>query len=193
MKKRERILDVGARLFATKGFRNTNVAEIARETEVAEGTIFYHFKTKEDLFLEIMKDFRRAVTEELEGLDVSHSSAVGLSRMELIISSYLSLASSMEDRFLLLHRHDAYELSEQNPLFRAELEGIYTCFIDLLDRAVAQGQRDGSITTDIPARRLAMIVFALVDSVARLNTYKLYDAGSLYGDLLKSVVRLLRR
>jgi AcrR family transcriptional regulator len=192
-RKSERILDVGARLFATKGFRNTNAAEIARETDVAEGTIFYHFKSKEELFLEIMKDFRRVVTERLDGLDVSHDSAGGLRRMELTISFYLSMASSMEDRFLLLHRHDAYELSEQNPLFRAELERIYACFIDLFDRAVAEGQKDGSITTDIPARRLAMIVFALVDSVVRLNTYKLYDAGSLYGDLLKSVGRLLRK
>ena len=193
MKKRERILSVAARLFATKGFRNTNVAEIAKETEAAEGTIFYHFNTKEELFLEIMRDFRRIVTEEFRGLESSKDLGDGLRRTEHIISSYLSLASSMEERFLLLHRHDAYELSELNPLFRAELESIYAYFIDLFDKAVAQGQKDGSITSEIPARRLAMIVFALVDSVARLNTYKLYDAGSLYSDLLKSVARLLKR
>jgi AcrR family transcriptional regulator len=193
LKKREKILGVAAKLFAVKGFKNTNIAEIARITEAAEGTIFYHFKTKEELFLAILKEFRCLVTDEFSRYENSEDFGNGLKKTEHLVSFYLSLSASMEERFLLLHRHDAYELSEMNLLFKSEMEAIYTCFVDVFEKAIIKGQEDGSITTEIAARKLAMILFALVDSVARLNTYRVYDAGSLYSELLRSCSRILRK
>ena len=50
-KKRTRltILETAKRLFLERGFDNVSVAEIAREAEVSEATVFNYFPTKEDL------------------------------------------------------------------------------------------------------------------------------------------------
>jgi AcrR family transcriptional regulator len=49
IEKREQILGSALELFAEQGFRGTSTAEIAKHAGVATGTLFHHFKTKEDL------------------------------------------------------------------------------------------------------------------------------------------------
>jgi hypothetical protein len=92
---------------------------------------------------------------------------------------------------MLLHHRFPYELAAVNPTCREHLEAIYTCFIELFERAIRMGQEDGSIVKT-SARKTAMIIFAMVDGVVRFNTYQLYEAGSLYGELRKSCRRMLQ-
>ena len=112
--------------------------------------------------------------------------------MEDTISFYLDLAGSMEDRFLLLHRHDAYEMARENPDFREHLEAIYTCFADLFEGAIRLGQKDGSID-EMPARKNALIILSMVDGLVRFNTYKLYHGGALYEEMIASCRRMLKK
>lgn len=47
--RRNEILDVAERLFATKGFDGTSTNDILEEIGIARGTLYYHFKSKEDI------------------------------------------------------------------------------------------------------------------------------------------------
>jgi hypothetical protein len=112
--------------------------------------------------------------------------------IEKAVAFYLDLAGTMEDRFLLFHRHDAYELAEANPVCRGYLDTIYTCLLNIFERAVLRGQKDGSIR-DMPAKKASLIVLSMVDGLVRLNTYNLYHADALYGELIDSVRRMLQK
>jgi len=190
MSKKDAIIHAATILFSKRGFENTRMSEISRMTGAAEGTIFYHFKTKEELFLAILEEFRMNIVAEFEGLLGKRDSYSGLEMMNETVRFYLNLASVMEDRFLLLHRHDAYELARINAVAREVLESIYNCLVDIFEKAIVLGQADGSIAP-MPARKTAMIVFLMVDGLVRFNTYQLYDAGALYDDLLSSIRRIL--
>lgn len=159
-------------------------------TGAAEGTIFYHFRSKEALFLAILETFRKDITKEFEGVVEKWRFSSGLEMIDETVRFYFNLASMMEDRFLLLHRHDAYELSRINPVAREVLESIYNCLVDIFEKAITSGQADGSMAA-VPARKTAMIIFLMVDGLVRFNTYQLYDAGPLYDDLLSSIHRVL--
>ena len=52
MSKRNAILAAATRLFSHNGFQGTAMAELSTVTGAATGTIFHHFKNKEDLFLQ---------------------------------------------------------------------------------------------------------------------------------------------
>ena len=47
--RKNEILDVAERLFGTKGFDNTSTNDILNEIGIARGTLYYHFKSKEDI------------------------------------------------------------------------------------------------------------------------------------------------
>jgi AcrR family transcriptional regulator len=53
---RDRILDAAELLFAEQGFDRTSTARIATAASVPHGLIFYHFKTKMDLLLAVVRD-----------------------------------------------------------------------------------------------------------------------------------------
>jgi len=188
--KKEAILNAATKLFSTKGFKETHMSEISKMTGAAEGTIVYHFKNKENLFLTILTEFQENIVAEFARYNKEKKFKNGLAMVEDIISFYLQLADSMEDRFLLLHRHEAYVLAHVSTAFRPHLETIYTCFVDIFERAIRLGKKDGSIKA-VPARKMAMIIFGMVDSVLRFNAYGLYNAGTLFNELILACRRIL--
>jgi AcrR family transcriptional regulator len=53
MTKKKQIMSVATKLLSLKGYKDTSMAELAKITGVAQGTIFYHYNSKEELFLAI--------------------------------------------------------------------------------------------------------------------------------------------
>ena len=111
--------------------------------------------------------------------------------VEESISFYLYMAKSREDLFAILHQRYPYELAESNPECRDILEAIYNCFVDIFESAITGGQDDGSIDPDLTARKSALIVFSMVDSMVRFRMNNLYDVGALYKELIDSCRRML--
>jgi len=67
--KQQKIVEAAIKLFAEKGYANTSTSEIAQIAEVAEGTIFRHYGTKNNLLLSVIlpffKDLIPKLAEEL--------------------------------------------------------------------------------------------------------------------------------
>ncbi len=71
----QRILDSAAELILRWGYDKTTVDDISQKAGVAKGTIYLHWKTREDLFeallwrksMDLSHDFRRRVAEDPDG------------------------------------------------------------------------------------------------------------------------------
>jgi AcrR family transcriptional regulator len=192
MSKKDDILQTATRLISEKGYRNTSIAELAKLTGVAEGTIFYHFKTKEELFLAILENLRHTVIGAFTDFFAEKSFDNGLEMIEGSIFYYLYLVGTREELFLIMHRYDAYDMALENPVFRNEFSAIYNFILDTFQTALVRGQKDGSVA-DLPAGKTAFIVFAMVDGIARLKTFNLYDPSALYEQLVINCRRMLQK
>src|SRR6266581_5909166 len=64
---RQLIADTAWRLFADRGFDRVTVAEVAREAQVAEATVFNYFQTKEDLFYFRLEAFGARMLDAIRG------------------------------------------------------------------------------------------------------------------------------
>ena len=60
---RERILKTAARLFAERGYEATSIRTLAAKARVNQAAINYHFKTKDGLYREVLRDAIHALTE----------------------------------------------------------------------------------------------------------------------------------
>lgn len=69
LSKREHLVETAMRLFGRDGFRATGVDRILDEAGVAKMTLYNHFKSKDDLILEVLSrrgdGFRRWLAEEV--------------------------------------------------------------------------------------------------------------------------------
>ncbi len=64
-----RVLAAAYMLFSTKGFAATGTADIAREADVSEGSIFYHFGSKAKLLAELGRRHGELMIGYMEGND----------------------------------------------------------------------------------------------------------------------------
>lgn len=64
--KRARIVDVAIRHFAEQGYHAARVEDIAAELNIAKGSVFQHFKSKDGLFLEAYKKAVRSFPKYTE-------------------------------------------------------------------------------------------------------------------------------
>lgn len=62
---KERLMETGLRSLEQRGYRSSSVEDIARETGIAKGTFYNFFRSKEDLYLQIMLSIRDGRRREL--------------------------------------------------------------------------------------------------------------------------------
>ena len=189
--KRTAILEAATWLFSTKGFREASTTEVARLTGSAEGTVFYHFESKEKLFLAVLDDVRNTIDVSFAEYLPTTEGMSGLEILEGVVGFYLQLAADNEEQFMLLHRHYAYDLARENEECRALLEAIYDRIIKTFEYAIQCGQEDGSMG-ELPVHKTALLVYMMIDGLVRLKHYNLYEAGSLFDDFLAGCRRLVQ-
>src|SRR5690348_9990819 len=56
--RRDELLEIAARLFAERGFRNTTVRDIADAAGILSGSLYHHFDSKESMVDEILQTFQ---------------------------------------------------------------------------------------------------------------------------------------
>ena len=120
---RERILRAATKLFATKGFHATGVAEIGEAAGVGKGALYHHIQSKEDLLYDIVM---RHVEE-------------GLVRAEEILRS----DSPPEDKLRQLCRHQLRTVAENQ-------EEITIFFEDVWRKALREGVDRGVLRSADP-------------------------------------------
>ncbi len=86
MKKND-ILEASKKLFAEKGFSLTTVNEIAKESAFSKATIYHYFKSKGEIFMEIIKKEHQKFMDKIESIVNSEKSCE--EKIKAVISYWL--------------------------------------------------------------------------------------------------------
>ena len=63
--KKKAIFNSARKIFSKRGFKDTNVSEIAKSAGIGVGTFYNYYSSKEELFLEVFIAENRAVKQEM--------------------------------------------------------------------------------------------------------------------------------
>ena len=155
---RDEILKAAMHLFANRGFHETSMSEVAREARVSKALIFWHFKTKEELFLAVLNRLLEPYfidfAEEAAQLDERQQT---LKLVEFYLLFVRDNAGSV--RFFLAQLLREQKISDALGEQVMRLYASYrTMLIDLITRARAKGLCETDLSPETAA---AFIVSAL--------------------------------
>lgn len=140
---REQIVKAAIEVFGGKSYLDAGISEIAQKAEVAEGTIYQHFKSKEDLLFFIPKERTNAFCEGLE----LHLQGIEDARNKVAKFAwyYLYFFKTNPDyariAMLELRVNKNFQKTNGYRLFRGWLKTLR----DIIE----QGQREGSVRNDM--------------------------------------------
>ena len=78
---RAALLDAALRLLAERGTRRVSMADVAARAGVAKGTLYNHFRTKEDVWSAVLDAEIRALAEHCAGLGLARALAYAAERL----------------------------------------------------------------------------------------------------------------
>jgi AcrR family transcriptional regulator len=143
---RERILHSAQRLFAVQGYELATTRDIARQAEIAAGTLFNYFPTKEDIALCLISAAHAQAVERFEA-DLARQSAEPLSLEEEL---FAHVAAGL--RKLKPFRKYLPSILETvlSPLASERAEGspaLRTAHLEIVSRIAARHGQQQSLST----------------------------------------------
>ncbi len=161
-RRRNEIIDAAERIFSRKGYEHVTMDDIAAEAELSKGTLYLYFKSREDLHYAIVMRGLEILNRLIR--DIYDPQKSGLENILQMGESYIRFFREYPDYFKAIMFFDATKFEKVETESRLKILGDDSPLVFFME-VLRQGQEDGSITTDIPAGQLAIILWAQVSGV----------------------------
>ena len=169
----EKIEQATLALFAEKGVDRTTIGDIARAAGIAEGTIYRHYPSKEELIWQLFSQNYLRLAGELDALQASRRSLKA--KLEAMVGMFCALYEEDPDmfRFLLLVQHGQLgRVSEDMQTPVKVLKAV-------IEAAVARGE--------IPPQDAEVATAMVLGMVLQVAVFKVYEphAVNIFSIFLK--------
>lgn len=141
--RRNEILDAAEKLFGQNGFDNTSTNDILNEVGIARGTLYYHFKSKEDILDAMIERITSRLTAEAARIAADSTIPV-LQRLPMTIMS-LNMNNSLGVEIVnQVHK-------PQNALMHRKMQQtLLTAVNPIVAKLIKEGTEQGIWSTDYP-------------------------------------------
>lgn len=158
--KRERILRAATHVFATRGFFNAQVADVARAAGIAAGTVYLYFRGKDDLLIAI---FDRTMTDAIaEGRTALARARDPLARLRRIARLHLQRLGRDRDLAIVFQVELRQSTKFMEQFSRTQLRE----YLGIIRDAIADGQAAGLVRPEVDATLAAKCFFGALDEMA---------------------------
>ena len=182
----ERLLDAAATLLVRWGYRKTTIDDVAREAGVGKGTIYLHWKDKNELFRAAIWRERQRYGEELRRRIAADPEGGLLHRVTT--HGMLATLSNPLMAAIIRGKSDIF-----NGFLGAYEPGFLNQLVGDSDAYFVQLQDAGLIRTDIPASTITYLLTAL--KVGIINSPDIFSQEQLPSmeQLTETLSELIRR
>lgn len=181
--RRNELIDTAEALFIEKGYDNTTVEEIVRKTEVAKGTFYHYFKSKNEILDAMLNRYIEEINESMSNI----ASKEGINAVEKIVRVFRFFGEYRNNR----ERFIGYIHEERNAHLHLMIENKFIpVFIHPFADMVEQGIQQGLFNTKYP-REAALAVLTL--GVQFGNTHKNYFSAKEVERNVEAFIDILER
>ncbi|MES5943284.1 MULTISPECIES: TetR family transcriptional regulator [unclassified Bacillus cereus group] len=168
---KENLLQAAKEIIAEHGMEKLTLKAVAESAQVTQGTVYYHFKTKDQLLLEVTESFCKASWEQI-GKDVQLEKALQSAESRCVKDS--------------MYHHLFFQLVAsglQNDAMKNKIGELLQYENQELERVLNEKVGD-RMTSQIPTETWSVLCNALVDGLALQALFNpFFSTDKVYGDL----------
>src|SRR5262245_3830820 len=158
------VLSAARRLFARKGYQRTTMVEIAAAAELALGTLYQLFPSKEAILCRLLEDYVDGLTARVR--DAVASTSDPRRQVESVVLAQIAFSEDNADVLrLYLSGWIGYEFTVRQQ-FGERLDTKYEAYLSLVAAVFRRGSRAG-IFVSAPPRRLAIALAGMIHALIR--------------------------
>jgi TetR/AcrR family fatty acid metabolism transcriptional regulator len=170
--KYHRIIAAATKVFAKKGFFHAKVSDIAKEAQVADGTIYLYFENKDDILISLFEEQMKAVLENMvQQLSQEKDAVRKIERFALTHLKLIELNKSMAEIIQV-------ELRQSSKFMKEYKNEKFMQYLNLISDIVRDGQEQGIFKKDLIPDIAKRAFFGALDEMSRfwvLSSHKKYD------------------
>lgn len=157
--KRQAILQAAVRVFSEKGYFGARMRDVAAAAQVADGTLYLYFESKEALLTAVLEEFAETFVQEArrdcEGVSDPQK------RLQAVLERHLSSFEANRPLATVFQ----IELRHSRKFLRQIARGQLSRYLDLLRQIVAEGIARGVFRAHLDPRLAARAIFGAVDEL----------------------------
>lgn len=180
--RREQIKKAAQKVFAKRGIIGTKISMIAKEAGISQGLTYRYYHSKDELFIELVKDAMEETAEAFASLE--NVSGSPLEKIKELTKKMLD--TSNKHSFMLIQQ---VQTSDEVPAKAKEIVRQYPIpsFIEQLIPVFKKGQAIGEFCKGDPAK-LLMLFFSVISGLMLLPN-KDEEDQALDVDILMKLIR----
>jgi AcrR family transcriptional regulator len=158
----EQVLDSALELFVSKGYAATSIDDIARKASLTKGAVYFYFKGKSALLLELLGQSTAlyvCIFDRMRG-----SGVAAAEQLEMFVDWAAGVGAN-NNELLLLPILMSLEFYGQDEAVEKALNRLYDLYHDELERVVILGQGDGEFDDSLAPREEAAVLVAFTDGM----------------------------
>ncbi len=186
MSLKDTIIDETLKLFSLKGYNNTSIHDILSAAGTSKGGFYNHFKSKEDLFFQVLEKARKIWRQKnLSGMDLVE---IPVEKVENLLNNYkdryLKDSSSFPGGCVFITL--SVELNDQDPGLFSEIDKGFVGLKKMIKRYLDDGKTAGALKPNIDPKTVTEVLFN-----GMLGASVCYGAGKSAANLDKAIEALV--
>ena len=184
---RNEILQAATTCFGLQGYYRTTMDDIAAESGLSKGALYWHFKSKKELFVSLFQVMIGGMEEAWNAI----ADDAALSATDKIRASIdLTRAEMGEFGPLMGVMLEAWALTRQDDDVGNITRDLYAPYLRTVERIVAQGVAAGEFQTK-DVRATSLVILTLLDGIVLAMSVGLWHGD--WGGILDAAERLVLR
>lgn len=161
---KKKIMDAAIKVFSTRGYNKATLVDIAAEANLTRGALYWHFKSKSDLFIELSNAYgHKFVMSNIEKV-LRNKKVTTIEKIKYGLENFFDMLETNED-FCAMEEMYMKIFESEDPVIKSYLKNEIKEIIEPAEffiKTIKEGIKNNEIREDIDIKRLFNLLTTLL-------------------------------
>jgi len=165
--RKDQILNAALTVLVQNGYEGSRMDDVVSKSQLSKGAIYWYYKSKKAMYLDLVNFWVIRYSATINHLVENDQAAPD--QLKSLFNYFIDQYESDPDPFIALT--EFWSMAQKDDDFRLKLQKVYSQFLEVLEKIVAKGVKDGDFKK-LDIRITAMSIMLNVESI---NWFTLFD------------------